>query len=142
MVTKQQETAALYIQIMSSRCGKLIRLHAFHSGALILHSRAEALIPMPWLPFPILHSHAVASIPDPPFPCRGFHSRSSIPGRPSFPKLHFRLTISDHLLVPNRDSPCLSSQALPHQHSKEIKLAWVDWRIMFVFPMLGSTSCL
>ena len=74
--SQQQVTAALYIQIMASRCGRPIRLHAFHSSALIpsfrsrgLHSKAEASIPEPRPPFPSrgLHSRADAFILNPPF---------------------------------------------------------------------------
>ena len=70
-------TEALYIQVMASRCGKLIRLHAFHSTALI----PEVPIPEPRPPFSILHSQSfIPGRPSDPFP------------KPVFPKLHFRLT--------------------------------------------------
>ena len=74
--SQQQVTAALYIQIMASRCGRPTRLHAFHSSALIpsfpsqgLHSQAEASIPEPRPPSPSrgLHPRADAFILNPPF---------------------------------------------------------------------------
>ena len=76
---EQQVTAALDIQIMASRCRKLIRLYAFHSSALTLHSRAEAFIPESRPSFLCrlggLYSHAVVSTLDPPFRADP-HSRS------------------------------------------------------------------